>query len=390
MPGKDYYKILGIAKGASDEQIKKSYRKGAMKWHPDKNPNNKEEATRMFKDLAEAYEVLSDKQKRSIYDQYGEEGLKSSFVPPSSGSSSQDNPFGGMGSNGSSSSFRSGGPGFTFTNAGGAGFSPRDAQEIFAQFFGGMGSMGGMGGKRTRGSPAQSSGVFAARDSDSDDDHTMGGVDVGGLGGLGGLFGNLGGGGRSFGGMGGGMADATPQPARSYAIDLSLEELYTGSRKRMKISRQRFDAQGQPITDSKVITLDIKQGWKAGTKITFEGDGDQLRPGAKGGDVVFVIQEKKHDRFERDGNDLICRHALSLKDALCAKSVTLITLDQRQLTVDLSKDAITPDFVKTVPGEGMPKSKNPGEKGNLLLRFDIRFPTQKLNAAQQRALAAVL
>lgn len=71
--GKDYYKILGIAKGASDDDIKKAYRKQALKWHPDKNktPNAEEK----FKEVAEAYEVLSDPKKREIYDQYGEEGM---------------------------------------------------------------------------------------------------------------------------------------------------------------------------------------------------------------------------------------------------------------------------------------------------------------------------
>lgn len=72
--GKDYYKTLGIIKGASDEDIKKSYRKLALKFHPDKNktPGSEEK----FKEIAEAYEVLSDKKKREIYDRYGEEGLK--------------------------------------------------------------------------------------------------------------------------------------------------------------------------------------------------------------------------------------------------------------------------------------------------------------------------
>lgn len=70
--GKDYYKTLGIAKGATDDDIKKAYRKQALKWHPDKNKSAV--AEEKFKELAEAYEVLSDPKKREIYDQYGEEG----------------------------------------------------------------------------------------------------------------------------------------------------------------------------------------------------------------------------------------------------------------------------------------------------------------------------
>lgn len=70
--GKDYYKILGIAKGAGDEDIKKAYRKQALKWHPDKN--KAANAEEKFKEIAEAYEVISDPKKREVYDQYGEEG----------------------------------------------------------------------------------------------------------------------------------------------------------------------------------------------------------------------------------------------------------------------------------------------------------------------------
>ena len=71
-----YYDILGINKNASDEEIRKSYKKLAVKWHPDKNPDNKEESEKKFKEISEAYQVLSDPQKKEIYDNYGEDGLK--------------------------------------------------------------------------------------------------------------------------------------------------------------------------------------------------------------------------------------------------------------------------------------------------------------------------
>jgi DnaJ homolog subfamily B member 5 len=74
--GKDYYKALGIAKTATDDEIKKAYRKLALKFHPDKN--KEPGAEEKFKEIAEAYEVLSDKKKRDVYDKYGEEGLKGS------------------------------------------------------------------------------------------------------------------------------------------------------------------------------------------------------------------------------------------------------------------------------------------------------------------------
>lgn len=79
----DYYELLGVSKDASTEEIKRSYRKLALKWHPDKNPNNSEEAALMFKSVSEAYEVLSDKEKRRVYDLYGPEGLKNGASEPS-------------------------------------------------------------------------------------------------------------------------------------------------------------------------------------------------------------------------------------------------------------------------------------------------------------------
>ncbi|XP_012519591.1 PREDICTED: dnaJ homolog subfamily B member 6 isoform X3 [Propithecus coquereli] len=104
----DYYEVLGVQRHASAEDIKKAYRKLALKWHPDKNPENKEEAERKFKQVAEAYEVLSDAKKRDIYDKYGKEGLNGG----GGGGSHFDNPFGF---------------GFTF----------RNPDDVFREFFGG-------------------------------------------------------------------------------------------------------------------------------------------------------------------------------------------------------------------------------------------------------------
>ncbi|XP_072820152.1 dnaJ homolog subfamily B member 6 isoform X3 [Vicugna pacos] len=104
----DYYEVLGVQRHASAEDIKKAYRKLALKWHPDKNPENKEEAERKFKQVAEAYEVLSDAKKRDIYDRYGKEGLNGG----GGGGSHFDSPF----------EF-----GFTF----------RNPEEVFREFFGG-------------------------------------------------------------------------------------------------------------------------------------------------------------------------------------------------------------------------------------------------------------
>ncbi|XP_069110986.1 dnaJ homolog subfamily B member 6-like isoform X2 [Argopecten irradians] len=108
----DYYKVLGVPKEATVAELKKAYRKLALKWHPDKNPDRKEEAEKKFKEISEAYEVLSDQEKRGIYDKYGKEGLQGHQ------NNGHDYDMGG--------SFH----GFH-------GFQFRDPEEVFCEFFGG-------------------------------------------------------------------------------------------------------------------------------------------------------------------------------------------------------------------------------------------------------------
>jgi len=325
--GKDYYSILGVPKNATDDDIKKAYKKSALKWHPDRNLENKEAAEKKFKELGEAYEVLSDKNARAIFDQYGEEGLKGGM--PGGG--------GGAGHPGMQG-FPAGGFKFHSNSAGGA-------EHIFRQFFQSMG--GSQSGRGSGGDP------FA----------DMFGGGLGGMpGGMGGMPGGMGG----MGGMG-----MKPEREKVVKRDLavSLEDLYIGTTKKLKIKRTLLSGQ----QEEKVLTVVVKAGWKEGTKITFPNDGDQLSQGAFQ-DMVFVIKEQKHSSFERQDNDLKTTMKISLKEALTGVNRTITMLDgsQRQITFN---DVIAADSSRRVVGEGWPITKTPGKKGDLIITFKVAFPT---------------
>jgi len=335
--GKDYYAILGVQRTATDDEIKKAYRKMALKWHPDKNPNNKKAAEEKFTQIGEAYEVLSDKQKRAIFDQYGEEGLKGGVPPP--GSAGGPMPGG--------AEFH-GFPGGSFT------FTSANAEDLFSRFFGGM-NLGGMRGGR-RGM-------------------------MGGMGGMGGMFDDEDG--FSMGGMSAGPRKDPPIHQR---LPLSLEELYTGTTKHLKITRTVYDERTRTKREEqKVAEIVVKPGWKAGTKITFEGWGNE-EPGRKPADIVFTVEDKPHDRFTRSGVNLIYKRQISLKDALCGVTFDLRGLDGSTITVDCRNDVITPNFQKRVPGKGMPVQKKPGTFGDIIVQFDVRFPN-RLSPAQKRSIS---
>eukprot|EP00581_Thalassiosira_minuscula_P008519 CAMPEP_0183701904 /NCGR_PEP_ID=MMETSP0737-20130205/137_1 /TAXON_ID=385413 /ORGANISM="Thalassiosira miniscula, Strain CCMP1093" /LENGTH=355 /DNA_ID=CAMNT_0025928405 /DNA_START=170 /DNA_END=1237 /DNA_ORIENTATION=+ len=139
MRSKDYYEILGCPRNADDATLKKAYRKLAVKWHPDKNPDS-QEATENFQKVSEAYATLSDSKKRKMYDQYGEEGVRAAEAGGDAPGGGMHGGFGGMG-------------GFPGGGGGAHHMSPEEAQQFFSHAFGGgdpfggmFGGMGGMGG----------------------------------------------------------------------------------------------------------------------------------------------------------------------------------------------------------------------------------------------------
>lgn len=341
--GVDYYQVLGVGKSATDAELKKAYRKLAVKWHPDKNPDNQEEATKKFKEISEAYDVLSDPEKKEIYDTYGEEGLKGGV------------PMGGKG----------GMPGGFSSGTSYHGMDDDMARHIFENLFGGGGGGGGFGG-------------------------------FGGMGGMGGGS-RRGFGGASFGGMdgddlfGGSFSRRQQAPQKvEVPLNLTLEELYQGVTKKRKVTRSIVDGgTGKSMKVEETLEIPVKAGWKEGTRVTFAGKGDEY-PGRPAQDLVFVVTEKPHPTFKRQGDDLVVNMTISLAEALTeGNKIDIKSLDNRILRVPL-KEVIKPGYERVVPNEGMPISKSPGRKGNLRIRFNVRFPVHQFSGQEADVLKQML
>ncbi|KAH6913385.1 hypothetical protein BKA70DRAFT_720823 [Coprinopsis sp. MPI-PUGE-AT-0042] len=430
--GKDYYKLLGVGRSATEEEIKKAYKKMALKWHPDRNSNS-EEATTKFKEVSEAFEVLNDKQKRTIYDQFGEEGLKGKPQPSSAGGPTSGFGRGGPGMSGFSgfSGFpgatSSTGPGgaqtFTFSTGpggggtfgnmgsggasfggmgGGGGFNPTDPNKIFEDIFGasgifgmsGLGGMGRGGGPKRGGGGGGGGGMYTHTSFDSDDDMDSYSTQF------------------SSSGMPGAMPRSSrggsrPHPTRSNStpssppseitkpLKVSLKDLYNGTTKHLKVGRKLLNG----TTEDKVLEIQIHPGWKSGTKIRFPHAGNEVPPTGEAQDLVFVVEEKPDEVWSRDGNDLIAKVKIPLVDALTGPSPSspnsgkkvVDLLDGRKVQVPVPSGIIKPGQESIVIGEGMPIRKD-GEvkkKGDLKVRWEVEFPTN-LSAAQKEGIRKIL
>eukprot|EP01037_Dinobryon_pediforme_P019054 gene19054-19405_t len=268
-----------------------------MKWHPDKNPENAEEAAKRFQEIGEAYDVLSDLEKRAIYDKFGYEGLING-VPNENGETT------------SAYSYK------------------QNAQEIFENFFGTKNPFATFGFETA---------PFASK-----------------------------------------LNKPGPVKGKPVIFDLecSLKELYNGCSKKFNITRKRFDSSGELVDVSKTLVINIKPGWKKGTKVSFVNEGDEA-PNTIPPDLVFIIQEKQNSDpgYVRDGNNLIYTHKISLSDALTDCSLQIPTLDQRIISL-ACPEVVSPFYEKLIPGEGMPLTKKDGSKGkgDLIIRFHILFP----------------
>ncbi|MHB8836976.1 MAG: DnaJ C-terminal domain-containing protein [Candidatus Methylomirabilia bacterium] len=264
MKNKDYYAALGVARGATEEEIKKAYRKLAMQHHPDRNKGDKK-AEEKFKEISEAYAVLSDKEKRAQFDQFGAAGFRQRY--------SQEDIFRGA----------------DFGDAfSGTGIDPND---IFSALFGGRGGRGGGAGR----------GGFRVN---------YGGGAPGGAGGF--DFSQMFGQG---GGRGGRSADGEDI---AYELPVTIEEAHHGAEKHVTY---------QGPAGPKEIKVRIPAGIGEGQRLRIPGRGEPAHGGGAAGDLYFTVRIEDHPIYEREGADLILRREVPFTLVALGGTLEVPTLD---------------------------------------------------------------
>lgn len=355
MSDKDYYEVLGVARDASDSDIKKAYRKLAMKYHPDRNPDDKT-AEEKFKELGEAYEVLSDADKRAAYDRMGHEAFKN----------------GGMNGAG-------GGPG----GGGFGGFT--DPMDIFAQMFGGMGGFGNAGGRGQRRSVKRPGSDLRA-DIDITLEEAARGcektLEIERLVPCGTCHGS---GSRS--GHEGfktcptchGQGVVTQQ--NGFFVQQSTCPTCRGAGEIVSDPCPKCRGEGRVREDS-LIQIRIPAGVDTGTKLRIAGKGDAGVHGGETGDLYVFIDVKKHDIFQREGQDLHCTIPVPMNMAISGGKLKVPTLEG-PATIKVPEGTQSGTIFR-VRNKGI-KSLKSTDKGDLLVEVETEIPSN-LSREQKKKL----
>lgn len=327
------YDILEVPPTATENELKKAYRKLALKYHPDKNPN----AGDKFKDISHAYEILSDNDKRATYDRFGEEGLNG--------------------------------------DAGMGGMGPED---LFSQLFGGS---FGFGGGRSRHSGPQRGKDMAHSLKVSLEELYNGttkklslqkNVICAKCNGKGGKEGSV----KTCPSCNGnGIKIVVRQigPMIQQVQQTCPECNGEGSIIKEK-DRCKFCKGKKIIKEKKILEVFIDKGMTDQQKITFSGEADQS-PGVTPGDIHIILEEKEHPRFKRKGSDLYYNAKIDLLTALAGGDFIIKHLDDRILKVNIIPGEIIKNGeTKSIYNEGMPTYKRPFDKGNLIIKFEVEFP----------------
>lgn len=312
MEYKDYYRILGVGRDASQDEIKKAYRRQARKYHPD--VSTEPQAEERFKEVNEAYEVLQDKEKRHAYDTLGSHWRQGQdFRPPPGWDGAQ---------------FQSGFEGM------GGGFS-----DFFESLFGGLGR--GAGGGRSSG--------FSGRG-----------------------FGQQGFGGAGFGGQRAGYRSA---PARSedqhYRLQVTVEEVYAGAVRRVTLPGQQVQADGSVKRNDKTLEVKIPKGVGHGQVIRLAGQAPTT-PGVAAGDVLLEIQIQDHPRYRLEGRDVLAELPLAPWEAALGTAAVIVT-PAGSFQLKIPANARSGQRLR-LPGKGLPGAKKGDSAGDFYALLQILVP----------------
>ena len=346
---RDYYEILGVEKTASEDEIKKAYRSLAKKYHPDVSTEPKEVAEAKFKELSEAYEVLSDPEKRKLYDQYGHDGVKQQF--------GQD--------------------GFTwddFTRA-------DDISDIFGGMFG--------GGRRSRSRNAPQQGeslrydleitlkeVLEGKKVNLDIPHTVTCEPCKGTGGKDGNVTTC----RKCGGSG--QVQQVRQSMFGQMVSVSDCPECRGTGKSYTERCPHCRGTGRVNKESH-IDLNIPKGMEEGMRLRVAGAGNSGYNGGPAGDLFVIIHVKKDKVFDRDGANLWTGITTTYPKLVLGGEEIVTTLDgdKVQLTIPAGTDV---GKVLRIPGKGLPKT-NSSSRGDLMVRVSIDIP-KKVSSEEKELL----
>ncbi|MEX0856887.1 MAG: molecular chaperone DnaJ [Balneolaceae bacterium] len=362
MTNRDYYEILGLDKSSSEAEIKKAYRKMAMKYHPDRNKGN-EEAIKKFKEASEAYEVLKDPQKKAQYDQYGHAGVNGN---------------GGYG-----------GPGVDFDNMG--------FEDIFSRFgdiFGGgffgedVFGGGGRGRARSRREPGQPGSDMKIRMPLTLEEIAFGSdkklkikkqikCDV--CDGTGAEteadFETCG----TCNGMG--EVRQVTRTMLGQMVNVQACPTCQGEGRIIKNKCKKCSGEGR-IKGEETVKINIPSGVSNGNYITLRGQGNAGRRGGSAGDLIVLIEEKEHEHFERNGNNIYYNLTLSIPDAVLGTEVQVPTLKGKaKLKIE---PGTQPGKMLRMRGRGIKGLHNSGE-GDEYVRVNIYMP-QELSQEEKKAI----